>query len=233
MKKKVNPLIMILSVLIIKTLIFLLVPARKDPYKNSCTSISSKKMGAFSGNSSFRPKDSLVLEKNRIETTRIRVKKVYDSQLGVREATGRNDGSQVEAYLAYTGLGKGYAWCAAFVCWVLGQAEVDNPKTAWAASLFPHDKLVWPRGRVPTTAFRTTNNGQPVTKTGCVFGLYFPSLKRIAHCGFIDEWGEKEVITVEGNTNDTGNREGDGVYRKRRPIKSLYAVADWIGKEAK
>ena len=224
---------MILSVLIIKTLIFLLVPARKDPYKNSCTSISSKKMGAFSGNSSFRPKDSLVLEKNRIETTRIRVKKVYDSQLGVREATGRNDGSQVEAYLAYTGLGKGYAWCAAFVCWVLGQAEVDNPKTAWAASLFPHDKLVWLRGKVPTTGSRTTNNGQPITKTACVFGLYFPSLKRIAHCGFIDEWGEKEVITVEGNTNDTDSREGDGVYRKRRPIKSLYSVADWIGKEAK
>ncbi|MGK9118018.1 peptidoglycan-binding protein [Olivibacter jilunii] len=166
-------------------------------------------------------------------STRLRVKKVYDSQLGVLEATGRNDGPQVEAYLAYTGLGKGYAWCAAFVCWVLGQADVGNPKTAWAASLFPHDKLVWPRGRLPTTGSRTTNNGQPITKTACVFGLYFPSLKRIAHCGFIDEWGEKEVITVEGNTNDTGSREGDGVYRKRRPIKSLYAVADWIGKEAK
>lgn len=233
MKKKVNPLIIILSVLIIKALISFLVPAMMDNNSNASISISSKKKEVFLRKSSFRPTDSLVLEKNRIETTRLRVKKVYDSQLGVREATGRNDGPQVEAYLAYTGLGKGYAWCAAFVCWVLGQAEVENPKTAWAASLFPHDKLVWPRGRVPTRGSRTTNNGQPITKTACVFGLYFPSLKRIAHCGFIDEWGEKEVITVEGNTNDTDSREGDGVYRKRRPIKSLYAVADWIGKEAK
>lgn len=194
---------------------------------------SPKLNDTFSRKNGVHRSNSLVSEKNRMERIRLRVKKVYDSQVGIREATGRNDGKEVAQYLHYVGLGKGYAWCAAFVCWVLGQAEVDNPKTAWTASLFPHDKLVWPRGRVPTTGSRTTNNGQPITKTACVFGLYFPSLKRIAHCGFIDEWGEREVITVEGNTNDTGSREGDGVYRKRRPIRSLYAVADWIGKGAK
>jgi len=198
-------------------------------------------------------------------------------------------------------LGKGHAWCAAFVCWVLGQAGVENPRTAWAANLFPKEKLIWKQGNplatgntqlatkyqaqsgkrrdcfTPTpvayasvrndaratgntqlatktalrttgntqlatkTALRTTNNQQPITnkpslttrntQLATIFGLYFPSLKRIAHCGFIDQWGEKEVITVEGNTNDSGSSDGDGVYRKRRPIKSLYAVADWIGKE--
>jgi len=177
---------------------------------------------------------------------RQKVKAIYDSQIGVREATGRNDGPQVEQYLCYTGLGKGNAWCAAFVCWVLGQANVENPKTAWAASLFPNDKVIWKQGMVAKSykaqsekrSVRTclpdrqaTRNSQHTTKKACVFGLYFRSLKRIAHCGFIDQWGEKEAITVEGNTNDSGSREGDGVYRKRRPIKSLYAVADWIGKE--
>lgn len=157
---------------------------------------------------------------------RQQVKTVYDSQIGIREATGHNDGTQVEAYLHYTGLGKGNPWCASFVCWALGQAGVENPKTAWAASLFPKEKLIWKQGNP-----LATRNWQLATMRACVFGLYFPSLKRIAHCGFIDQWGEKEVITVEGNTNDSGSREGDGVYRKRRPIKSLYAVADWIGKE--
>ena len=42
---------------------------------------------------------------------------VASGELGVREASGQNDGERVEQYLAYTGLGKGYAWCAAFVSW--------------------------------------------------------------------------------------------------------------------
>ncbi|WP_240768706.1 hypothetical protein [Olivibacter sp. XZL3] len=220
MKKKINPLIIIFSVLIIKTGLSLWLPLLGDSNRHATPDSLAKQ-------------DDMLAEKFPIETTRLRVKKIYDSQLGVREATGRNDGPQVEAYLAYTGLGKGHAWCAAFVCWVLGRAEVDNPKTAWAASLFPQDKLVWPRAKALARGSRTTNNEKPITKTSCVFGLYFPSLKRIAHCGFIDKWGEKEVITVEGNTNDNGSREGDGVYRKRRPIKSLYAVADWIGGETR
>ena len=43
------------------------------------------------------------------------IAETYTSQIGVREATGRNDGKQVELYLKSVGLGKGYAWCAAFV----------------------------------------------------------------------------------------------------------------------
>ncbi|GAA4786250.1 hypothetical protein GCM10023231_12730 [Olivibacter ginsenosidimutans] len=172
------------------------------------------------------------------DSIRQQVKTSYDSQIGVREASGHNDGLQVETYLRYTGLGKGNAWCAAFVCWVLGQTGVENPKTAWAASLFPNDKLIWKQGKLLATrnAQRATTKGSRATgnaQLATVFGLYFSSLKRIAHCGFIDQWGDQEVITVEGNTNDSGSREGDGVYRKRRPIKSLYAIADWIGKEEK
>ncbi len=196
-----------ISVIIIKILLSLLLP-----------SLGSNKHAAPC---SLARQDDMLAEKIPIETTRLRVKKIYDSQLGVREATGHNDGAQVERYLRYTGLGKGHAWCAAFVCWVLGQAGVDNPKTAWAASLFPKNRLVWSRAKALAT-------GNPQRAT--IFGIYFPSLKRIAHCGFIDKWSEKEVITVEGNTNDNGSREGDGVYRKRRPIRSLYAVADWIGR---
>jgi inner membrane protein involved in colicin E2 resistance len=61
-----------------------------------------------------------------------------------------------------------------------------------------------------------------------LFGLYFPEKKRIAHVGFIDAWDDKWLITVEGNTNISGEREGDGVYRKRRMVGSIYRVARYI-----
>ena len=64
--------------------------------------------------------------------------------------------------------------------------------------------------------------------TGDVFGIYFPEKKRIAHVGFIDHWDGTWLISVEGNTNASGSNEGDGVYRKRRLVKSIYRVARYI-----
>lgn len=86
-----------------------------------------------------------------------------------------------------------------------------------------------------TAALPATHNSQPAThilqltthtpSPGDVFGIWFPEKGRIAHVGFIDEWGEKYAVTVEGNTNEAGSRDGDGVYRKRRPISSLYKIS--------
>ena len=67
-----------------------------------------------------------------------------------------------------------------------------------------------------------------VPATGDVFGLYFPEKGRIAHVGFIDEWNDPWVITVEGNTNVLGGREGDGVYRKRRLVRTVDRVARYV-----
>lgn len=135
----------------------------------------------------------------------------YTAEVGVREATGKNDGHRVEQYLASTQLGPGYAWCAAFVNWTYQKCGVVTPKSAaWSPSWFPAGKL--------------THYPQP----GDVFGIYFPSKGRIAHVGFIDEWGSSRVKTVEGNTNSAGSREGDGVYRKVRLRSQVHSVANWI-----
>lgn len=149
------------------------------------------------------------------------VKKVYESQLHVREKSGKNDGVEVERYLRYTGLGKGNAWCAAFVCWTLGEASVINPKNAWSPTLVPISKLVYENKS-------KIYNGTP--QCGDVFGIYYSNLKRVGHVGFIDSWSDGSyTITVEGNTNSAGSREGDGVYRKRRLKSQIYRVANWIG----
>lgn len=143
---------------------------------------------------------------------------IYTSQIGVREATGKNDGPQVEAYLKYTKLGKGYAWCSSFCCWVYGQAGVENPRSAWSPALVPASKVIYGRGR----------KGNQIPQAGDVFGIYFANMKRVAHVGFVDKWGDKEVVTVEGNTNGAGSRDGDGVYKKKRLTAQIYCVARYI-----
>lgn len=131
-------------------------------------------------------------------------------EIGVRELTGNNDGPRVEAYLACTGLKKGEPWCAAFLTWVFKQAGYNAPHSAWSPDLFPSSRLV----KVPLPAD--------------VLGIYFPKLERIAHVGMVERVDGDWCMSIEGNTNVNGSREGDGVYRKRRPMKSVYRVADWF-----
>lgn len=148
---------------------------------------------------------------------------VYLRELGVRELSGRNDGPRVEAYLAYVGLAKGNPWCAAFVCWSLHEAGMANPRSGWSPDLFPQRRICWQR----SSSCKPLAAKVALPKRGDVFGIYFPDKGRIAHVGFVDDWGDKYVVTVEGNTNEAGSREGDGVYRKRRLVSSIYRVAKW------
>src|SRR5690554_6182803 len=59
------------------------------------------------------------------------LREIYMGELGVKEATGRNDGHRVGEYLRYCGLGEGYEWCAAFVSWCHKQAGFAEPRNAW------------------------------------------------------------------------------------------------------
>lgn len=215
--------------------------------------------------------ESICQENERSQNLRRQVRDIYTSQIGVREQ-GTNSGPHVLQYLNYVNLPKGNPWCAAFVCWVFGKANVSNPRTGWSPNLFRAGKVIWSRaesGKVKVESRKlkvesraavseikftiqagnpkliqvplafiyptgqTTGNGKQPTDNrqpniGDVFGIYFPDKKRIAHVGFIDHWDGTWLITVEGNTNSSGSREGDGVYRKRRPVQSIYQVARYI-----
>jgi hypothetical protein len=161
----------------------------------------------------------LLPKKDSEKERRILLQSLYNQEVGVREQRNRNDGHRVETYLKYTGHSKGAPWCAAFVSWCLGKAGIKNPRTAWSPALLPQERIIWKNGWQKEKI-------QP--QAGDVFGIWYASKKRIAHCGFIDKWDESIIITVEGNTNEAGSREGDGVYRKRRLKRTLYAVADWL-----
>lgn len=141
----------------------------------------------------------------------------YSSQVGVREATGHNDGKQVEIYLKSVKLGKGYAWCAAFVHWCLEQCGIKNKINAMALSAHRPGHFVYFKGK----RIRSPQAGD-------VFTLYYPKLGRIGHTGFFDQEVNSKIFrSVEGNTNAAGSREGDGVYVKYRSYNATYSINRW------
>lgn len=145
------------------------------------------------------------------------LKQTYSGEIGVKEASGKNDGEKVEQYLNSVGLGKGYSWCAAFVKWCMLQCGISSTITAWSPSAHNSKNLVYFRQQT----LKSFNAGD-------VFTIWYPSLKRIGHTGFYDApAGEDMIYTVEGNTNDGGSRNGDGVYRRKRRLKTIYSISRW------
>jgi len=147
---------------------------------------------------------------NRMVALRKRIVQIASQEIGVKEATGNNDGLMVEEYLAYTGLGKGHAWCAAFVSWCYGKAGLATPRNAWSPALFP-------------MARRYT--GQQVregrVRSADLFAIYNHRLARIDHVGIVRKREGNWLLTVEGNVD---NR----VLSKRRSVTTIYEFSNWL-----
>lgn len=142
---------------------------------------------------------------------------VAKSQVGVKEKPiGSNRGPEVEAYLRSCGLGGGYAWCAAFVAWVIQQAtaalDVDNPwkNTAYCPSIEAFAKS---RG----IFYDSPEVGDVFLSYSSPEGWY-----RASHTGIVTRVDGNLFYTVEGNTNNTGSRVGDGVYSLSHTNTSKY-----------
>ena len=158
------------------------------------------------------------IEETSLVDTRAEVAAIYKSQLGVRERTGNNDGKDVEKYLKSVGLGKGFAWCAAFVHWCLAEAGVKNSITAWSPTAHNKKNIVY-----------FNNKFKKDPQQADVITLYYSSKGRIGHTGFFDHMqSENMTANYEGNTNRGNSNEGDGVYLTFRPVKTLYSITSWI-----
>jgi len=142
--------------------------------------------------------------------TRSHIVKLAENEIGVREKTGRNDGPRVEEYLRCVGLKKGQPWCAAFVSYIYQKGGFAKPRSGWSPALFPASRLA--RSALP----------------GNLIGIYFPEHKRIAHVGIIVRREGDWITSVEGNTGISGSREGEGVFRKKRQVRTIHSMSDWI-----
>ena len=141
---------------------------------------------------------------------RERIEAIAVQEIGVQEATGHNDGKRVEEYLAYTGLGKGHAWCAAFVSWCYGQAGLAAPRNAWSPALFPLARR-----------YTAQQIGQGTVRQADLFAIYSSSLQRINHVGIVRKKEGNWILTVEGNS-------AVQVLSKRRPLATIYAFSNWL-----
>lgn len=153
------------------------------------------------------------------------IARVAARYLGTREES-RNRGPHLEEFWKATSYPDGAAnrepWCSAFVSFCVQQADKESSEL---------------RLRVPPT-FPAVAQWLPWAKrpeTGCVIFTpndvrlekYLPEpgdivvyLPRLSHVGIVEAYfaGAGVVATIEGNTNEAGSREGDGVYRKNREL---------------
>lgn len=142
--------------------------------------------------------------------------------IGFAEQGGDNRGQVVERFLAEVNQPPGAPWCAAFLYHVGYHSQFDHTTR----------RSTWP---LPATAScealaqyadsRGVLERQPAT--GDVFLLYSRVLGRFAHTGIVvaiepRRPGVRDVhlcLTIEGNTNDDGSRDGFATLRKVRTFR--------------
>lgn len=137
--------------------------------------------------------------------------KISIGQIGHEEnPLGSNWGEPVQSYLKSVGITFPASWCMAFVYWCFERAAKES--------------------KLSNTAIKTGgvlhawNKADPKIKSttpsiGSVFIIDFG--KGLGHTGFVERFDDQFIYTVEGNTNDTGSREGVEVCRRKRSRSAI------------
>lgn len=131
---------------------------------------------------------------------------------------GSNRGPRVDEYLRSVGLdpSKGsWPWCAAFTYWCFREAISDimvplptriPPKTA---GVIDH----WNKAPI-----RIVSSSAPAP--GAFF--FIDEGHGLGHMGIVEAVETSiHLITIEGNTNEDGSRNGVGVFRRKRNVKEI------------
>lgn len=136
------------------------------------------------------------------------------SQEGVRETNGSNSGPEVDQYLASVHASPGDPWCSAFASWcIINAAEAlgIKPEMKFSASTYG----LWTKNPNLQMSEPTDN---------CIFLINHGLSKqgnRIGHVGLVVSVDGNQIVSIEGNTNDNGSRNGDGVYKRTRQASEI------------
>lgn len=152
---------------------------------------------------------------------------------------GDNRGQMIERFLAEVRQPPGMPWCAAFVHHVGYWSHYDHVMGIGSWPL-PATASCWELGEYA----RTRGILKKDPREGDVFLAWNKDLKRFAHTGIVVAversipFGEDVVhhcITIEGNTNKAGEREGRYTLQRNRRLSTLNGdrVIRWMDLEAR
>jgi len=140
-----------------------------------------------------------------------------------REVGGENRGPWVRLYMKGHE-GAEWPWCAGFVCFVMQQAARGRGVSMPLPYTFSCDSLA-AAGKVRNTFLDGRSGVDPgAVGPGSLFLSRRTSLDWV-HTGIVVSAMAGSFQTIEGNTNDTGSREGFEVLGRTRG----YAGKDFIG----
>ena len=132
--------------------------------------------------------------------------------VGVVEEAGKpNGGPNIAEFLASVGLAEGHPWCSAFVSYCIQSlADVYNIKPT-----------IFITGHVMTMWNKSPASCRSIKPAPGFLVLWRKEGTTSGHIGIVESVEEDGTFsTIEGNTSDGQgmNRDGDGVWRKKRHI---------------
>lgn len=138
--------------------------------------------------------------------------------VGTWEDLGNNRGTDVNRFLAVSGLGGGYPWCAAFVAYCLENAV---PQPVFPATRSPGARHYINRRSIPVT--EAVRKGM-VYEPGTIL-IWLRDNGPAGHVGFIRSGQGGRFLTVEGNTspNEEGDQRDGGVVALKERRYSVTA----------
>lgn len=139
-------------------------------------------------------------------TLRERVLEIAITQIGQEEKPrGSNWGTPVKDYLFSVGIDFPASWCMAFLYWCIVKAskELGVPIPIYKSG-----------GVLKTWQLSAPSIKVKTAEVGDIF--IFDYGKGLGHTGIIEKIEGEFMHTIDGNTNDTGSREGFEVCRKKR-----------------
>lgn len=125
--------------------------------------------------------------------------------------TSRNDSPQIRVWLRRGGVVSPAAWCAVFA-----SCMVDDACTSLG---MPNALGVIAGARRLLVKARKLGAWSNDPVVGGIFGIGHPN--GLGHVGIVVDIGPTSLITIEGNTNSEGSREGDCVRQRSRRIGEI------------
>lgn len=141
------------------------------------------------------------------------------TQIGVmEEPIGSNRGPEVDAYLRAVELDPergSFPWCVAFThfCYkkAAEQLGIQNPHIR-TAGVLDHWNQAGRKSKIVRVTHTKAVADPGLVKPGSLFIIDLGQGQ--GHSGMVIEVTEGGLVTIEGNTNDNGTREGIGVFKR-------------------